>query len=273
MNLHERILFNKKFSGVLWTLIFEALLVSGSLLVIPFSENKPLGLTFVFLIIYKIGLGIGSLLVIKKVYRREVKEVLTLKNSKAASVAGIGFILYFAYWIFVMCLAGQSVHNLDAVTLIFGIVLGAFSTGFCEELIFRVLFLEGYFHGERSLKRRLIYTFANFLIFGIPHLMNLAELRTFLHTGIIGFAFSVIYLKSRNILVPIMLHFFYDVAVNLTMFISSNGLPIVIVGVLKSGLEVMYAVMFVLSFVILLKKENEIVEETDVSQMDTNQVV
>ena len=273
MNLHERLLFNKKFSGILWTLFFEAVLVGVSLIMLQILRDTPPVLWYVFCIILRIVLGMGSLLVIKKVYGREVKEVLTLKNSKAASVAGIGFILYFAYWIFVMCLAGQSVHNLDAVTLIFGIVLGAFSTGFCEELIFRVLFLEGYFHGERSLKSRLIYTFANFLIFGIPHLMNLAELRTFLHTGIIGFAFSVMYLKSRNILVPIMLHFVYDVAVNLTMFISSNGLPIIIVGVVKSGLEVMYAVMFVLSFVILLKKENEIVEETDVSQMDTNQVV
>lgn len=273
MRLYERLLFNKKFSGILWTLIFEALLVGVSLIMLKILRDTPPVLWYVFCIILRIVLGIGSLLVIKKVYRREVKDVLTLKNSKAASVVGIGFILYFAYWILVVCLAGKSVHNLDAVTLIFGIVLGAFSTGFCEELIFRVLFLEGYFHGERSLKSRLIYAFANFLIFGIPHLMNLAELRTFLHTGIIGFAFSVMYLKSRNILVPIMLHFIYDVAVNLTMFISSNGLPIVIVGVLKSGLEVMYVVMFVLSFISLLKNENGIEEKTDVSQMDTNQVV
>lgn len=271
MKLHERLLFNRKFSGILWTLFFEAVLVGISLIMLQILRDTPPVLWYVFCILFRIVLGMSSLLVIKKVYGREVQEVLSLKNSKTACAAGIGFILYFVYYILFMCLAGKSINNLDAVTLIFGIVLGAFSIGFCEELIFRVLFLEGYFHGERSLKNRLIYAFANFLIFGIPHLVNFAELHTFLHTGIIGFAFSVMYLKSRNILVPIMLHFIYDVAVYLAMFISSNGLSIV--GVLKSGIEVMYVVMFVLSFISLLKNENGIEEKTDVSQMSTNQVV
>lgn len=51
----------------------------------------------------------------------------------------------------------------------------------------------------------LIYAFASFLLFGLAQING--GLYGFVFTGILGFSFAVIYLKSHNIVIPMGLHF------------------------------------------------------------------
>ena len=89
---------------------------------------------------------------------------------------------------------------------------------------------------------------------GAVHVVDGWSTYRFLQTGIIGFAFAVIYLKSGNIVVPMILHFVYDVFANLTPFITWNSSPVFTR--LNAAFPTALAVMFVISLVTLLLPEH-----------------
>ena len=103
------------------------------------------------------------------------------------------------------------------------------TTALYEELNYRFLILEGYFHGNKSVWSRLLYAFVSFLVFGAAHVVTGWSTSAFFLSGAIGFTFAVIYLKSGNIVIPMLLHF------------SMN-----------SVLEIALAIMFLVSLVILI---------------------
>lgn len=146
-----------------------------------------------------------------------------MKGSKHALVAGSGFVVYFIYYLFVWCSGIKSIMGLTIGLFISRVILQQIATGFYEELNYRVLILEGYFYGAQNTKNKLMYGFVSFLLFGAVHVVNGWSTYSFLQTGIIGFAFAVMYLKSRNILLPMLLHFVYDIFAVMTDYIEWNN--------------------------------------------------
>ena len=66
----------------------------------------------------------------------------------------------------------------------------------------------------------------SFIIFGALHVITDFSLSTFLSTGSFGFVMAVIYMKSKNIILPMILHFVEDVFANLFPYTLFNNLPL-----------------------------------------------
>ena len=92
----KKILCNKKYSGILWAIVIASIFVIISLFVMQFLKGTP---WYVFSSILRFIFGIFILFIVKKVYDRPIKEVLSLKRSKTALVAGSGFVVYFLYYL------------------------------------------------------------------------------------------------------------------------------------------------------------------------------
>ena len=96
------------------------------------------------------------------------------------------------------------------------------------------------------------YDFTSFFLFGAVHVVTGLNMYRFLQTGTIGFAFAVIYLKSGNVLIPMILHFLYDIFANLTDYATWNNSPLFIN--LNSIFDIVLLLLFVTSLLLLLRK-------------------
>lgn len=124
------------------------------------------------------------------------------------------------------------------------------TTALYEELNYRFLILEGYFHGNKSVWSRLLYAFVSFLVFGAAHVVTGWSTSAFFLSRAIGFTFAVIYLKSGNIVIPMLLHFIYDIPTNMTSYIEWKDASLL--ASMNSVLEIALAIMFFVSLVILI---------------------
>ncbi len=247
----KQMLCNKKYSGIFWAIILAGIFVGISLFGMQIFSGAQ---WYLFSSTLRYVFGFIILFLIKKIYGRTMKEVLSMKGSKIALAAGIGFLFYFLYFILRLCLGMQAISGLTAGIFLSKIILQQIATGFYEELNYRALILEGYFYGTQNVKNKLLYAFISFVLFGAVHVVSGWNTYAFLMSGAIGFVFAVMYLKSRNILLPMILHFIYDIFANLQDYVEWNNSTLFIN--LCSICDIVLVIMFVVSFVMLLGKDH-----------------
>ena len=248
----KRLLSDKRYNGIFCAVTMGVLFISISHIVRQVFDGVS---WFLFSSLLRLIFGIVILVVGKQLYGKTVKVILCFDKSKAAIIAGLGVIVYFIYYLIDVSLGIEAITGLTLGLFISQILLQQLTTGFYEELNYRFLILEGFFYGKRSIKNKLIYAFISSVFFGLAHVITGWNTYTFLYTGIIGFAFAVMYLKSRNIVVPMVFHFVYDIIANLTGYVQWNNS--VIYTSVNSVFDIVYAIMFLLSFIILIKEKKQ----------------
>ena len=154
------------------------------------------------------------------------------------------------------CLAIKSIDGLSVGLFLSHNILQQITTGFYEELNFRVLITEGYFYGPQKLKNKFMYALLSFLLFGAAHLVGGGDLSTFFVTGAFGFTYAVMYLDSRNIVMPMFFHFVYDIIANMNRYVVEWKESAICVA-LYNQINTAYICMFVVSIVMLLKSEKK----------------
>ena len=143
-----------------------------------------------------------------------------------------------------------------------GIVLQQITTGFFEELIYRFLILEGYFYGAETARNRRLYAMISSFVFGLAHVATGWNATAFFLPGTIGIAFAVIYLKSRNLVVPMHHHKQNKNQANQTPYIEWNHSPLFLS--MNSGIEIALGMMGIISLVILMQnKARSVAGKTD----------
>ena len=249
----KSILTDKRWIGIFSAIAIGAVFIGISLAVMNFLHGTP---WFIFSSILRILFGIAILILSGKIYGRSPKELLAFSNGKAAFISGIGFLLYFVCDLFIIAAGFGGFVEIPIGILLSKVFLQQITTGFYEELNYRFLILEGYQYGKKSAGRKIIYALISFVLFGLLHVVTGWDTYRFLQTGAIGFAFAVIFLNSGNLILPMILHAIYDICAHLTNYINWNDSAIYTT--LNSLFEVVIAVMFLVSFVLLFRKEKQV---------------
>ena len=243
----ERLFHNKKYGGILWHLVYSILFIGFSRFFLGFTEGTTWYLISTAL---RIVFGIVILRRCGKLFEKTPSEILSFRNTGRALAAGVGFLLFFVYYLVTFASGFGKIVRLSTGLLISRILLQQVSTGFYEELNYRLLLLEGLRYTKNTLNIKLLYVFGSSVLFGLLHCVFGWNTYTFLQTGAIGLTFAVIFVCSGNIVIPMLLHFIYDLFANTAAYIEWNHTPLF--DNLNSLFSVMLAVMAVISLFILI---------------------
>lgn len=240
----KRLLWDKRFSGILWAVVLGAAFLMLSILIVNFVSGIPWYLLSSML---RAAFGVIILMLGTRLYGKTTREILSLHNSKIAILSGLGFLVFLLCYVaavYVGC------SGISAGLFFARILLQQLTTALYEELNYRLLILEGYFHGNKSVWSRLLYAFVSFLVLGAAHVVTGWSTSAFFLSGAIGFTFAVIYLKSGNIVIPMLLHFIYDIPTNMTSYLEWKDASLL--ASMNSVLENALAIMFLVSLVVLI---------------------
>lgn len=204
--------------------------------------------------------GVLAVALVKRIYHRSVSEIFSFHNSKKALRTAAG---QFFFWIGLIVVHGVGCDfkyfyapNLTVPLLLLGIVLYALVVGFYEEILFRGLMLDGFFFCKNQGRiNRLIYAVINAAFFGVIHFTD-GDVIHFLIAGVSGFVYATIYLKTRNLIIPMLLHAVYDMYTFYSVYLVYNWTPKKIE--FNNTMHIVLPIVcFVVSLVILLWEEKK----------------
>ena len=247
MNPMERLFNNKKYGGILWHMVYSILFIGFSRFFLGFTKGTTWYLISTAL---RIIFGIEILWRCGKLLEKTRSEILSFRNTGRALAAGAGFLLFFVYYLIAFFSGFGKIVGLSTGLLISRILLQQIATGFYEEINCRFLFLEGLRYTKNTPGMKLLYVLGSSVLFGLLHCVFGWNTYTFLQAGAIGLAFAVIFVCSGNIVIPMLLHFIYDVFANTAAYIEWNHTPLF--DDLNSLFSVMLAVMAAISLFILI---------------------
>ncbi len=222
-------------------------------------------------IIHRVLYGVVTVVFVNRLYRRSVSEIFHLNNSKKALWAAIGEFVFLAGLIVVDGVGCDFRYfhapNLTVALLVLEIVLYPLVVGFFEEILFRVFVLDGYFYCKKqSRMNRLVYAIIGTVFFGVLHYTEGEPIRILL-AGAGGFAFTTIYLKTRNLVIPMLVHAVHDMIVFYCgSYLVYNWTPEKIE--FNNSMHIVLPIVsIVVSFVILLweKKNVQCIEKNEKS--------
>ena len=228
----KRLLWDKRFSGILWAVVLGAAFLMLSILIVNFVSGIPWYLLSSML---RAAFGVIILMLGTRLYGKTTREILSLHNSKIAILSGLGFLVFLLCYVaavYVGC------RGISAGLFFARILLQQLTTALYEELNYRLLILEGYFHGNKSVWSRLLYAFVSFLVLGAAHVVTGWSTSAFFLSGAIGFTF------------PMLLHFIYDIPTNMTSYLEWKDASLL--ASMNSVLENALAIMFLVSLVVLI---------------------
>ena len=248
----RKVFMNKKYSGFIWHILFAGLFIGLSLWFLEYTSGVTWYLISSSL---RIVFGVTILIVSSGLFERKPADILSFGKTKEAIFAGAGFLLFFLYYIILVASGLGKITGLTTGVLLTKIFLQQATTGFYEELNYRFLLLEGLKYTKNNVGTKLLYVMISSILFGLLHCVTGWNTYTFLQTGAIGFAFAVIFVRSGNIVVPMILHFIYDIIARTAVYIEWDHNPVF--DNMNSIFEIMLAIMFVISAVILILTEKK----------------
>lgn len=208
--------------------------------------------------------GIIELLIFVKLFDKESwKNVINFTSVKEGILSGNALIIYIILFAITIAIGCRSFIDTTFSMTFSCLFLQQITTGFFEELTFRAFLMEGYWKKKnQNWKLRLFYATLSFMIFGMIHAIeytsNIGDaIDVFISTGVLGYTFAAIYLYSHNILVPILLHFVYDIFANMQSFIKEWNMDNTLFWVFNNYiLTIVFVVIFVSAVVFTIKEPN-----------------
>ena len=243
----KRWFLSRRFGGILWHFVFAGLFIGLSLFLLGVLKGVTWYLVSSAL---RVLSGIGILAVCRRLFGQDWRDILSLCGAKDALLAGSGFLLFFVYYVVTVVSGFGGITGLTPGIFLSRVLLQQIATGFYEELNYRYLLLQG---GRQTGKRpgmKLLLVLGSAVLFGLLHCVTGWSTYTFLQTGVLGFAFAVIFFVSGNLVIPMLLHFLYDVIANLAPFVTWNHTALF--DGLNAAFEIMLAGMCMVSLVILV---------------------
>lgn len=208
--------------------------------------------------------GIIELLIFVKLFDKgSWKNVINFTSVKEGILSGNALIIYIILFAITIAIGCKSFIDTTFSLTFSCLFLQQITTGFWEELTFRAFLNEGYWKRKnQNWSWRLFYATLSFMIFGMIHAIeytsNIGDaIDVFISTGVMGFTFAAIYLYSHNILVPMLLHFAYDIFANMQSFIKEWNIDNTLFLIFNNYILVIaFIVMFVSAVFFVIKEPN-----------------